>query len=452
MQPFLGNPEPVGFISRVRRMLRRLMQSRVALAALLYIIGFSANAEKKREELSPSEPAEAYFALVRGDTARENGNLAAALSAYEDALGRYERIAQKHPDWESDIVQYRIVYCRQQIEEMREKMSAASQAREPAAMTEMPATTPSGSPETGTVAQAKGTAETSAPTGEEADVEAPELPAETSEPSAASQEAAYLRNRIAELIEQVSELEEALEAKSDRQDDTQGKQECDALRQRADAAEARVRELEEEVRRLSRALAEAKQNSPAAEKSDEREYRRLLREALSREHARDFRAALALYEQARKKNDTDLQGILGQARCLIAVGQLDKALAFLEKQRDADGIPEIIVLRAAANGALGHYEKVAALLDPLRESGTTDPWVYNLLGAARLALGRYDEARDFLEKAIELDPNFPEPYYNLAVWYVTATNDAAKARELYQQSVTHGGPAEPAFDLVKPSP
>jgi tetratricopeptide (TPR) repeat protein len=422
----------------------------ILAAALMGLSVTVALGAKKGEDISPSAPAEAYFALVRGDTARENGNFAAALAAYQDALARYEQIAQAHPDWESDIVQYRIVYCRQQIEEVQKQMTAAGEEAAAVSQTEPPAA--ASAPATEEAAGAKAdedveqTADAESPEPGPAATETTEELAAAADASRESQETEYLRNRIAELLHQVSELEEALETQTEAGDVGLLKQQLDEMTKRAESAEAKVRDLEDEVRRLSRVLAETQEKSGPSEKSEAGEYRALLREAMKRERARDFRGALALYEQARKKKGADGDAVLGQGRCLIALGQLDKALAFLEKQKDAENASDVVVLRATALGALGRYEQVVSLLEPLRERGASEAWVFNLLGAAQLALGRYDEARASLDKAIELAPDFPEPYYNLAVWYLTATNDAAKARELYQQSVKLGGPAEPAFD------
>lgn len=433
----------------LQRTMLRMMVSMVLFCSTL----LPTQAAKKNDEISPSEPAEAYFALVRGDTARENGNLAVALAAYQDALARYERIARVHPDWESDIVQYRIVYCRQQIEEVQKQMPAGGAPKSDAAAPEQASVEmPTESVAEELDEQSEISAATPTLEADVTEVESAGPDAVEASPPQENQEVEYLRNRIAELVQQVSELEEALETQAEQGDAAQLKKQLDEAMSRAESAETKVRELEDEVKRLSRALAERQEQSKTADEPDDTEYRHLLREAMKRERAGDYRGALAIYEQARKKKGADLQAALGQARCLIALGQLDKALAFLEKQKDADKMSSIAVLRATAQGALGHYEQVVELLHPWQQSGTTDPWVYNLLGAARLALGQYEEARGLLEKAIELAPEFAEPYYNLAVWYLTATNDLAKAAELYRQSVKQGGLSEPDFERLMSSP
>ena len=387
----------------------------VALVAMsLWVV--SAWGAGKQEELNPSEPAEAYFALVRGDTAREKGDFAAAFKAYEDALARYERIAQVHPDWESDIVQYRIVYCRQQMADVQKQLPAAPE---------------------------EGVSDMS----DASDLSDLSDASDASDQSDAAMD--YLRNRIAELLQQVEELEEALEKQAEESDVASLQAELEETRKRAEAAEARSNELEKEVQRLSRTLAERADRTVSGKTSEaDAQYVAIVREALKRERSKDWRGALALYEQARKRKSADQRSVLGQARCLMALGQLDKALAILEKQNDAGNDPSSAALRASALGMLGRYSEAAAVLEPFWRDGTFDPWICNLLGAAWLALGRSDEAREVLEKAVELAPDFAEPHYNLAVWYVKTGHDVAKAREQYQKSVELGGLTEPDFEAL----
>jgi Flp pilus assembly protein TadD len=68
---------------------------------------------------SATDPAkdqsEAYVALIQADQARDTQDFVKAVIGYRDALDRYKRLASQFPDWEPDIVQYRLTYCANQL-------------------------------------------------------------------------------------------------------------------------------------------------------------------------------------------------------------------------------------------------------------------------------------------------------------------------------------------------
>lgn len=61
----------------------------------------------------------------------------------------------------------------------------------------------------------------------------------------------------------------------------------------------------------------------------------------------------------------------------------------------------------------------------------------NNLGAAQLQLGRWDEADAALRKALELDPEYPIPWFNLAV-LAAARGDEEAARRLHADAESLG--------------
>jgi protein O-GlcNAc transferase len=60
---------------------------------------------------------------------------------------------------------------------------------------------------------------------------------------------------------------------------------------------------------------------------------------------------------------------------------------------------------------------------------------YNDLGAACAHFELYEEAILNLKKALEINPNIPEAYYNLGNIYAQKKNDQLKAIEFYQKAV-----------------
>ena len=79
---------------------------------------------------APAEAAEAYIALVQADLARDNQDWPKAMEAYRSAIDRYRQLAKKNPDWEPDIVKYRLAYCANQIEWAQRKKKASEAAAE----------------------------------------------------------------------------------------------------------------------------------------------------------------------------------------------------------------------------------------------------------------------------------------------------------------------------------
>ena len=97
-------------------------------AALLLFALWAPSAHAIATNKAPAEAAEAYIALVQADLARDNQDWSKAMEAYRSAIDRYRQLAKKNPDWEPDIVKYRLAYCANQIEWAQRKKKAAEEA------------------------------------------------------------------------------------------------------------------------------------------------------------------------------------------------------------------------------------------------------------------------------------------------------------------------------------
>ena len=89
----------------------------IPLIAALLIAPF-AGAVRAEKDLSQDQIA-AYVAVVKADLARDGGAIAEARKRYQEALDLYVAIAKNDPNWHPDIVQFRIAYCRSQLEALR---------------------------------------------------------------------------------------------------------------------------------------------------------------------------------------------------------------------------------------------------------------------------------------------------------------------------------------------
>jgi tetratricopeptide (TPR) repeat protein len=135
-------------------------------------------------------------------------------------------------------------------------------------------------------------------------------------------------------------------------------------------------------------------------------------EAFNRE---DYRAALDAFLEVAREDPDDPQVHLHLGSTYLALGDLESALRALER---------------------------SLTLDPKGDRALTQ------LGRLHALANRLDEARDSLQKAIAVNPDFPEPHYYLAGVYM-ALGDADRYRQEMKrfedlQARSQGG----AMDLV----
>ena len=72
-----------------------------------------ASADKARDLWMPG-----YSKMEEAKKVEQQGNRLAAKDLYKQALAHFREVAEKFPQWQSDLVSYRIVYCENQIERL----------------------------------------------------------------------------------------------------------------------------------------------------------------------------------------------------------------------------------------------------------------------------------------------------------------------------------------------
>jgi tetratricopeptide (TPR) repeat protein len=92
----------------------------------------------------------------------------------------------------------------------------------------------------------------------------------------------------------------------------------------------------------------------------------------------------------------------------------------------------------------GQFEQAESICRTHLSNEAEDVNILGLLGAILLKLGNTDEARETLEKTIELEPAFSKPYEDLGALFLKEGN-AARARELLEQSIRLGGEQASAY-------
>lgn len=88
------------------------------LTILTLLAGFALSPAHAQQNLT-ADQADAYKAVIQADLARDNGAIAEAQRLYRQALDLYDAIARKEPNWHPEIVEYRVSYCRSQIEALK---------------------------------------------------------------------------------------------------------------------------------------------------------------------------------------------------------------------------------------------------------------------------------------------------------------------------------------------
>ena len=70
---------------------------------------------------TPQEHTDAYVAMVKADMARDKANWRAAILQYREAMRLYSVVIEKYPQWNPDIIRYRLTYCANEINGVLQK-------------------------------------------------------------------------------------------------------------------------------------------------------------------------------------------------------------------------------------------------------------------------------------------------------------------------------------------
>lgn len=439
------------------------------LLAALAGLGVTVRAQLA-ETPAARESSDAYVALVQADQARDQQGWDAALAGYRDAMERYRRLTQAYPDYEPDIVQYRIAYCGNQIEAIRRRTGAA-----PAEPLAEPVLSP---------AAAEEGAETEESYRERYFAllrESQYIRQRLGELEASTQEAgSAVTNDVVRLLEENQELKDELEAlraatneaaaasagqlNALRVENEQLRAELDAARklgemardeardEQAAALRSELERLRREKDELVRAMSEmpvAGAAAPSAAPETGGPAASLMRSAAAQERQGNLAAALSLYERALEEQPAQPQAALGKARCLLGLERADEALKVIRSPavKQAAGTESQLLLGIAL-GMKAEYREAVDVLKPVVRQDPAAAAARNALGAAWMGWGKTREAREELEQAVDLDPRLGDAHYNLAqVLSLGAPADREAAREHYDRAVELGVPADP--DLEK---
>lgn len=95
-----------------------------AFAFLFASLGATAQAPAAGEAAKQEHPAEqidAYVALIQADQARDRGNWKTAIQQYREAMKQYALLVERNPNWNPEIVQFRLSYCANEVQAILKK-------------------------------------------------------------------------------------------------------------------------------------------------------------------------------------------------------------------------------------------------------------------------------------------------------------------------------------------
>jgi tetratricopeptide (TPR) repeat protein len=150
--------------------------------------------------------------------------------------------------------------------------------------------------------------------------------------------------------------------------------------------------------------------------------------------AERFDDALAAYEAALARDPAHPLALVSKGAVLAGCGRADEAVEVLE--RSIRAAPGLAIARRNLANALLQAGRLPQALDActaaLAAEDVAEARV--LLGQTLAALGRFDEARTELERALAMDPNSADAPSNLsALWYVLG--DAERAASYGERAV-----------------
>jgi len=123
-----------------------------------------------------------------------------------------------------------------------------------------------------------------------------------------------------------------------------------------------------------------------------------------------------------------------KGRNLMTQGRFEEAepcfVAFLAKVRDKPWIKKLIIF------SWGMYTRDIEVM------------ALNNLGAIQIELGKFQEGRGFLDRALSMDPEAPLPYYNLAL-IASADGERDLALELFRKCQERGFTGSSVDHLIR---
>lgn len=190
----------------------------------------------------------------------------------------------------------------------------------------------------------------------------------------------------------------------------------------------------------------AKTNSPAAFLPEQ--ARALAKQAEAAFGSGDLNQAESLYKKALEFGPNNAPLLVSLAAIKTRMGKLDESEKMLQQalHLDLKNSPAWLLLGMNYLEEKKDNEAFAALVQA-ELYDDRNPRIHNYLGIAAGRKGWNEPSEDELRRAIELDPQYADANFNLAVLYLRRTPPLIElGRRHYQQALDLGSPKDPIIE------
>ncbi|MBA4388564.1 MAG: hypothetical protein C0404_11320 [Verrucomicrobia bacterium] len=141
---------------------------------------------------------------------------------------------------------------------------------------------------------------------------------------------------------------------------------------------------------------------------------------------------------------------IAAAKNFLARGAADEARSLLLDALRVDPDNKTVrLLLAISQCQVGRYDDAGALLRSLIEEDASFAQAHAAMGTVMFAKGKNDEALDSFKKALELNPNMGDAYYDIAQIYLTRNPAEIEAAGMYyRKALSLGVQADEKLDAL----
>jgi tetratricopeptide (TPR) repeat protein len=164
----------------------------------------------------------------------------------------------------------------------------------------------------------------------------------------------------------------------------------------------------------------------------------------------NYRAAVEHLSRALDDDPGSAALFFARARAYQRMGNLNLAMADYDASDRLAPDGRTTACQGYCYCRLGYNQEAVLVFERARKMGVDSAELFNDLGYSYLQLGKFDDARAALKRAIVLDPRLQAPYYNRAIIYLRTARagpegDLKLALADIQQALEIGPPAADLF-------
>ena len=143
-----------------------------------------------------------------------------------------------------------------------------------------------------------------------------------------------------------------------------------------------------------------------------------------------------------------VSAVKSEANRLMKINDVNQAITLLTESLELlPSETDLVVLLAVADCRDGRFAEAVKLMAPFDVWRGKNADALLTLGTAYMGMGELGKARDAVEKALAINPDYAEAHFNLAQILLTIKPpDVTKSQEHYQRAVELGSPVDLEFE------